>query len=150
MEFLGSTRRDFITLFGGAAAWPIAAWAQQANEVPIVGFLGANAAAWSPRTGAFVGRLHELGWIEGRSIKIEYRWDDGRQERAADIAAEFIRLKVDVIVTVGSSVAPIRRVTSVVPIVFALANDPVGGGLVVSLARPGYMRMTAPRSSETR
>jgi putative tryptophan/tyrosine transport system substrate-binding protein len=84
-----------------------------------------------------VARLRELGWIEGRTIVIEYRWDDGRPERAAEIAAEFVRLKVEVIVTVGSVVAKLKQVTSVIPIVFALANDPVGGGLVASLARPG-------------
>jgi putative tryptophan/tyrosine transport system substrate-binding protein len=131
-------RRDFIILLGGAAAaWPLPAGAQQAIKVPTVGFLGANAMAWSPRTSAFVKRLRELGWVENRSITIEFRWDDGRPDRAAEIAAEFVRLKVDVIVTVGSAVAPLRQVTSVIPIVFALANDPIGGGLVASLARPG-------------
>jgi putative tryptophan/tyrosine transport system substrate-binding protein len=131
-------RREFITLLGGAAAtWPLAARAQQAGRLPTIGFLGANATAWSSRTGAFVGRLRELGWIEGRTVVIEYRWDDGRPERAAEIAAEFVQLKPEVIVTVGSVVATLKQVTPVIPIVFALANDPVGGGLVASLARPG-------------
>lgn len=131
-------RRDFITLLGGAAvAWPLAARAQQTGKLPTIGFLGANASAWSQRTGAFVKRLRELGWIEDRTIAIEYRWDGGRPERAAEIAAEFVRLNVDVIVTVGSVVATIKQATSATPIVFALANDPVGGGLVASLARPG-------------
>jgi putative ABC transport system substrate-binding protein len=93
-------RRDFITLLGGAAAaWPLAARAQQAGRLPTIGFVGANATAWSSRTAAFVGRLRELGWIEGRTIVIEYRWDEGRPERAAEIAAEFVRLKAEVIVT---------------------------------------------------
>jgi putative ABC transport system substrate-binding protein len=130
-------RREFIPLLAGMAAWPLAARAQRAEKLPIIGFLGANATAWSPRTEAFVRRLRELGWIEGRTIIIEYRWDDGRPERDAEIAAEFVRLNPKVIVTVGSLIAPLKQVTSVIPLVFALANDPVGAGLVTSLARPG-------------
>jgi putative ABC transport system substrate-binding protein len=130
-------RREFITLVGGAAAWPLAARAQLANKLPTVGFLGADASAFSPWTAAFVARLGELGWIEGKTIAIEYRWSQGRSERYADIAAEFVRLKVDVIVTVGSAVPIVRQATAVIPIVFALATDPVGTGLVASLARPG-------------
>ena len=95
-------RREFITLLGGAAAWPLAARAQQAAKLPIVGFLGTDASAWRPWTSAFVQRLHELGWIEGRTIAIEYRWAEGRVERYVEIAAEFVRLKVDVIVTTGT------------------------------------------------
>jgi len=130
-------RRAFITLLGGAAARPLAARAQQANKLPTVGFLGADASAFSPWTAAFVARLGELGWIEGKTVAIEYRWSQGRSERYADIAAEFVRLKVDVIVTVGSAVPIVRQATAVIPIVFALATDPVGTGLVASLARPG-------------
>ena len=130
-------RRAFITLLGGAAARPLAARAQQANKLPTVGFLGADASAFSPWTAAFVARLGELGWIEGKTVAIEYRWSQGRSERYADIAAEFVRLKVDVIVTVGSAVPIVRQATAVIPIVFALAIDPVGTGLVASLARPG-------------
>jgi putative ABC transport system substrate-binding protein len=97
-------RREFITLLGGTAAgWPLAARAQLANKLPTIGFLGADASAFSPWTAAFVARLGELGWIEGKTIAIEYRWSQGRSERYADIAAEFVRLKVDVIVTVGSA-----------------------------------------------
>src|SRR5262245_1647127 len=103
-------RREFITLLGGAAAaWPIAARAQQASKVPIIGFLGANAAAWSPWTAAFLKRLGELGWIEGRAVAIEYRWSEGRPERVAEIAAEFVRLKVDVMVTNGTSVPTVKQ-----------------------------------------
>jgi len=102
-------RREFITLFGGATvAWPLAARAQQAAKPPTIGFLGADAAAFAPWTAAFVAHLRELGWIEGRTIAIEYRWSEGRTERYAEIAAEFVRLKVDVIVTVGSAVPIVR------------------------------------------
>jgi putative ABC transport system substrate-binding protein len=133
-------RREFITLLGGAAAlWPLAARAQQASKLPTIGFLGASTpfGAWSQWTAAFVQRLRELGWVEGRNVAIEYRWAEGRRERFAEIAAEFVRLKVDVIVTVGSAVAATKQVTSTIPIVFALAVDPVGSGIVDSLARPG-------------
>ena len=106
--------------------------------MPTIGFLGASTpSAWSPWTAAFVQRLRELGWIEGRTVAIEYRWAEGRSERYADIAAEFVRLKVDVIVTVGSAVAAAKQVTSTIPIVFAIAVDPLGSGMVDSLARPG-------------
>ena len=129
-------RREFITLLGGAAAWPLAARAQQ-PAVPVIGFLGSDASAWSPWTAAFVERLHALGWITGHTIAIEFRWSEGRPERVAEIAAEFVRLKVDVIVTNGDAAPTVKRATAVIPIVFVLANDPVGGGLVASLARPG-------------
>ena len=130
-------RREFITLIGAGAAWPLAARAQQAGKPPTIGFLGTDASVWRPWTAAFVGRLRELGWIEGRSIAIEYRWLEGRLDRVAEIAAEFVHLKVDCIVTNGDAVPTIKKATSVIPIVFAIANDPVGGGLVASLARPG-------------
>src|SRR5262245_40815430 len=91
-------RREFITLVGGAAAWPLTAGAQQAGKPPTIGFLGADASAFAPWTAAFVARLHELGWIEGQTVAIEYRWSQGRTERYAEIAAEFVRLKVDIIV----------------------------------------------------
>ena len=132
-------RREFITLLGGAAAaWPLAARAQQA-KLPTIGFLGAGtASAMSQWTAAFVQRLRELGWVEDRTIAIHYRWAEGRTERLAEIAAEFVRLKVDVIVT--NSAAPVvaaKQATSVIPIGIASAADPVGTGLVASLARPG-------------
>jgi putative tryptophan/tyrosine transport system substrate-binding protein len=108
---------------------PLAARAQQQpNKLPTVGFMGANASVFSPWTAAFVDRLRELGWIEGRTIAIEYRWSEGRPERNAEIAAEFVRLKVDVVVTLGSAVPALKRVTSAIPIVFALSTDPLGGG----------------------
>jgi ABC-type uncharacterized transport system substrate-binding protein len=132
-------RREFITLIGGAAAWPLAARAQQAAKLPIIGYLGANTpSAESQRIAAFVQRLRELGWIENRTIAIDARWAEGRNERVADIAAEFVRLKVDVIVTAGTAaVATANQATRVIPIVFAVAGDPVGTGLVANLARPG-------------
>src|SRR5499433_2269840 len=138
MPFDQLKRRDVITLLGGAAAvWPLAARAQQAGKLPTIGFLGADASAFSPWTAAFVAHLRELGWIENRNIAIEYRWSEGRTERYAEIAAEFVRLKVDVIVTVGSAVPTVVQVTTAIPIVFAVAIDPVGNGLVASLAKPG-------------
>jgi putative ABC transport system substrate-binding protein len=134
-------RRGFITLVGSAAASallrPSAARAQQPGKLPTIGFLGtAAASAWRPWTAAFVQRLSDLGWIEGRTVAIEYRWAEGRNERFAEIAAEFVQLKVDVIVTSGGAVLAAKQATSVIPIVFALSNDPVGSGLVASLARP--------------
>jgi len=130
-------RREFITLLGAATAWPRRTRAQQAGKLPTIGFLGADAAAFAPWTAAFVARLGELGWIEGKNVAIEYRWSQGRSERYAEIAAEFVSRKVDVIVTVGSAVPIVRQATVVIPIVFAVGIDPVGSGLVASLAQPG-------------
>src|SRR5262249_43687908 len=132
-------RRECITLLGGAAAaWPFAARAQQAAKLPTIGFLGTGAAsAWAPCTAAFVQRLHELGWIEGRTVAIQYRWAEGRAERWAEIATEFVRLKVDVIVSGGNAAVAAQKASTVVPIVFTMVDDPVGMGLVASLARPG-------------
>jgi len=133
-------RREFITLLGGATAtWPLAARAQQAGKLPTIGFLGQTTlSGGSEWVAAFVQRLHELGWNEGRTIAIEYRWAEGREERFAEIAAEFVRLRVDVIVTSGTpQVLAAKQATSVVPIVFATAGDPVRTGVVASLARPG-------------
>ena len=131
-------RREFITLTGGAAAaWPLAAHAQPA-KLPTIGVLGtATPSRWSQFVAAFVQRLRDLGWIEGRNVAIEFRWAEGRTERYTEIATEFVRLKVDVIVTAGGAVLATKQATSVIPIVFALALDPVGGGMVTSLARPG-------------
>ena len=131
-------RRELIASLGGAAlTWPLAARAQT-GRIPIVGFLGAaTPAAWSRWTAAFVRRMRELGWNEGRTVAIEYRWADGHSERFAGIAAEFVRLKVDVIVTVGAAVHAVKEATSTIPIVFAVAPDPLGSGFVSSLSRPG-------------
>ena len=132
-------RRDLIALLGGAvAACPLAARAQQ-MKLPTIGLLGgATASAQAKWTTAFVQRLHELGWFEGQTVAIEYRWVEGRFERSPAIIAEFVRLKVDVIVTHATpNVLAAKQVTSVIPIVFPSAGDPVGNGLVTSLARPG-------------
>jgi putative ABC transport system substrate-binding protein len=133
-------RREFLSVVGSAVAatWPLAARSQQSGKLPTIGVLGtATSLTWSKWVAAFVQRLHELGWIEGRTVTIEYRWTEGRSERASEIAAEFVRLKVDVIVTTGSAVPAAKQATSAIPIVFALAADPLGAGLVASLARPG-------------
>jgi putative tryptophan/tyrosine transport system substrate-binding protein len=133
----GIRRRDFVILLG-SATWPLAARAQQPGKLPTIGYLGtAAASAWAPWTAAFVQRLHELGWIEGRTIAIQYRWAEGRPERWAEIAAEFVRLKVDVIVSGGNAAVAAKQASTAVPIVFTMVDDPVGMGLVASLARPG-------------
>jgi putative ABC transport system substrate-binding protein len=134
------SRREFITLLGGAAvAWPLAARAQQTGKLPTIGFLGGGAPT-SQRTWveAFLRRLDELGWTEGRTIAIEYRWANGRSDSLPEIAAEFVRLKVALIYAVGTeSALAAKQATSVIPIVFPVTGDPVGTGLVASLARPG-------------
>jgi putative tryptophan/tyrosine transport system substrate-binding protein len=132
-------RREFITLLGGgAAAWPLAARAQPRKK-PTVGFLGASTPAAAEQwVAAFAQRLRELGWTEGRTVTIEYRWAEGRNERMAEIAAEFVRAKVDVIVAQGTQATlAAKNATTALPIVFALPGDPVGSGLVASLAQPG-------------
>jgi len=132
-------RREFITLLCGAALCePLAAHAQQTGKLPTIGVLGASTPSnWSQWTAALVQRLRELGWIEGRTVAIEYRWAEGRSERFVEIAAELVRLRVDVIVTVGSAVTAAIKETSTIPIVFAIAVDPVATGMVASLAQPG-------------
>jgi putative ABC transport system substrate-binding protein len=132
-------RRQFITLLGGAASWPLAARAQQpAARLPTIGFLGTGTpSSHGQWFAAFVQRLRELGWIEGRSVAIESRWAEGRDARFVEITAEFVRMKVDAIVTTGAALLAAKHATSAIPIVFAIAGDPVGSGLVASLARPG-------------
>ena len=133
-------RREFITLLGGAVvAWPLAARAQQSPKLPTIGFLGQSTPVIeSRRLAAFLKRLRELGWIEARTVAIEYRWAEGRSERAAEIAAEFVRLNVDLIFAGGTEqVLAAKKATAVIPIVFPVAADPVSTGIVASLARPG-------------
>ena len=132
-------RREFITLLGGAAAtWPVAARAQQSGKLPTIGILGSGSAAWSHLVAALVQRLRELGYIENRSVAIEYRWTEGRSERYEASAAELVRLRVDVIVALGTpAIVAAKNATAVIPIVFPLASDPVRDGLVASLAQPG-------------
>jgi putative ABC transport system substrate-binding protein len=132
-------RREFISLLGGAAAaWPLSGRAQQPGKLLTIGFSGATPSIESQRVAAFVQRLRELAWIDGRNLSIEYRWAEGRNERYAEIATEFVRLKVDVIVTSATpATLAAKQATAVIPIVFAGAADPVRTGLVASLARPG-------------
>jgi len=140
MQLYCLQRREFIALIGGAAAaWPLALRAQQPAKLPTIGFLGSGSpAADTPWTTPFLQRLHELGWVEGRTVAIEYRWGEEIAERYAAMAAEFVRLKVNVIVTAGTvPVTAAKRATAEIPIVFAAAGDPIGSGLVASLARPG-------------
>jgi len=132
-------RRDFILLVGGfASVRPVAAKAQQ-PATPVIGFLGPTTEAIDGlRVAAFVERLRELGWTDGHNMKIEYRWADGRPERFDVLAAELDKLKVNIIVTWGTAtVIAVKRATSAIPIVFTIVSDPVGSGLVASLARPG-------------
>jgi putative ABC transport system substrate-binding protein len=131
-------RREFITLIGGAVtAWPFAAGAQPAGKAPTIGFIGTSASGFILYSAAFAERLQELGWIEGRTVAIEYRWSEGRSERVVEIAAEFVQQKIDVVVTYGSAAAQFKQATASIPIVFAIAVDPIGSGLVASLSRPG-------------
>jgi putative ABC transport system substrate-binding protein len=133
-------RREFITLLSSfAAAWPLAARAQHDTKPRVIGFMSANAAsAISHEVDAFVQRLGELGWIEGRNIVIEYRWADGQFERLAGFAADFVQQKVDIIVAEGTAaVVAAKQMTATIPIVFPLAGDPIGNKLVASLGRPG-------------
>ena len=131
-------RREFVALIGAAAAWPLAARAQQ-PKLPTIGYLGSGTPVTDSQwVAAFVQRMRELGWIDGRNLAIEVRWAEGRTERFAEIAAELVRLKVDVILTHNTPpVLAAKQATSVIPIVFASAGDPVGTGIVASLARPG-------------
>ncbi len=131
-------RREFIRgLCSGIAAWPLAAYAQQIDQPRRIGVLGADATVWKPWMAAFIARLRDLGWIVGENIAIEYRWAEGRSRRVSEIAAEFLRQDVDVIVTYGSAVPILKQATTTIPIVFAVAFDPVRGGLVHGLAQPG-------------
>lgn len=130
-------RQLFKVLCGVVGAWPIAAYAQQSGRPLSIGIVGANAAVWESWTAAFVARLRELGWIEGNNVAIAYRWAEGSSERVSEIAAEFLREKVNVIVTYGSAVSILEQATPTTPIVFAVAFDPVRGGLVQSLVKPG-------------
>jgi putative tryptophan/tyrosine transport system substrate-binding protein len=130
-------RRDLITLLGGAAAWPLAARAQQSAKLPTIAILGDDAVVWNPWVTAFAGRLRELGWTEGGNVAFEYRWSQGRAEPLAQFAAEFAQQKIDVIVTYGGAALVLKQAMAAIPIILAIAVDPVGLGLVPSLSRPG-------------
>jgi putative ABC transport system substrate-binding protein len=133
-------RREFIWALGGAAAAvPLGARAQERAKLPTIGMLGPTTPLLESRQVAvFIQRLRELGWVEGRNVATDYRWAEGRDDRLAKLASEFVDLKVDVIVTVGTpSVTAAKQATSVIPIVFAGTSDPVANNLIASLARPG-------------
>ena len=131
-------RRDFLTGIVVSSTVPLTARAQQPGRLPTIGFLGASPSIESDRVAAFVQRLRELAWIDGRNLVIEYRWAEGRNERYAEAAAELVRLKVDIIVTVATpATLAAKQATTVIPIVFGAASDPIRTGLVESLARPG-------------
>jgi putative tryptophan/tyrosine transport system substrate-binding protein len=131
-------RRELITLLGAAAAWPLAAHAQRPAKFRVIGFLGSGTSATqTPWLTTFLQRLHETGWTEGQNIKIDVRWGEGRSDLFTEIATQFSALNVDVIVTTGGGVPAAKRATSIIPIVFAGALDPLGSGYVASLARPG-------------
>ena len=131
-------RRAFITLLGGAAfAYPFAARAQPSDQVRRVAVLGPTPAVWGVWVAGFAERLRELGWIKERTIAIEYRWSEGRPERVAEAAADFVRQKPDLIVTYGGAVPTFKQATTSIPIVFVIAVDPLGIGLVDNLSHPG-------------
>src|SRR4051812_6455565 len=129
-------RREFLGVLGSAASWPLAAFAQQPTGLPTIGFMGAGTKlGWSRWTAAFVQRMMELGWLEGKTVIINYQWAEGSTSRYEEIAALFAQLKVSAIVTVGGEAA--KQATSSIPIVAALTGDPVGQGLAASMSRPG-------------
>jgi putative tryptophan/tyrosine transport system substrate-binding protein len=131
-------RRELLVALGGAAAaWPLPALAQEQGKLPTVVYLGGTVGADDKWFASFVERFGELGWVENRTVAIERQWSNGSAERIAEIAAELVRRKVDVIVTYGAAVTTIKQATASIPVVFAVAVDPLGGGLVANLSHPG-------------
>ena len=131
-------RREFVTVVGSTVLLgPVASFAQQPSKRPTIGYLGGAESVESDWLAAFARRFGELGWVEGRTVTIEVRWSGGRPERVAEIATEFVRQKIDVILSYGGAVTTLKKATTSIPIVFAIAVDPIGIGLVASLSRPG-------------
>ena len=131
-------RREFITLLGAAAAWPLAARAQQGERLPRIGYLAfTSASQHAPNSDAFRASLRRLGYTEGRNIHIEFRFADGDNDRLSALAAELVRLNVDVIVTYATGVIAAQRATTTIPIVMATYSDAIAVGLVNSLSHPG-------------
>jgi len=131
-------RREFITLFGSAAAWPLATRAQQSHVTRIGVLLPGTPTSFAPRTRAFVEGLRDLGYVEGKTVAIEWKWGQDRVDRLPDLAAELVGSQVDVIVTGGTpATRALKNATRTIPIVMAMVGDPVGAGLVESLGRPG-------------
>jgi hypothetical protein len=124
-------RREFISLVAGATAWPLAAREQAPGRLPTVVLLGDRVSVWGTWIAAFAQRMHDLGWIEGRTVAIEYRWSEGRPERVAEFAAEFVQQKVDVIVTYGGAVATLKQATTSIPIVFAQSRAKIDEGKIL-------------------
>jgi len=119
-----------------SAFWPTAIRAQRGDKLRTIALLGDNASVWRPWTAAFVDRIRELGWTEDRDVAIEYRWTEGVPEAVTEIARDLVQRKVDVIVTYGSAASKLKQATTSIPIVFAIAVDPLGTGLVASLSHP--------------
>ena len=143
---LDTRRRHFITLLGGAAAWPLPGRAQQQTKIARIGILGlASAAAVAPYVNAVRAGLRDLGYIEGKNLIIEYRFGDGNYDRLPNLAVELIHLNVDVLVTFAAPLTQAAKsATSTIPVVMAVTADAVGTGLIASLAHPGGVSPERP------